>query len=70
MTALSTGLRAPHTLPEGTDLGAELCGPDPYPAYHRLRRDDPVLVMRRLDRILAPLPPLTLPCGLPPRALP
>lgn len=43
MTASATGLRAPHALPEGTDLACELCGPDPYPAYHRLRRDYPVL---------------------------
>lgn len=43
MTVLTTGLRAPHTLPENTDLGCEISGPDPYPAYHRLRRDYPVL---------------------------
>ena len=43
MTVTGTGVRPPHVLPEGTDLAAELYGPDPYPAYHRLRRDYPVL---------------------------
>jgi cytochrome P450 len=43
MTVLTTGVRAPDALSEGTDLGAELYGADPYPAYRRLRRAYPVL---------------------------
>lgn len=46
MTASATELRAPHTLPEGTELYAQFHGPDPYLAYHRLRRDYPVMETR------------------------